>query len=440
MQDDRKMELMKNAESMLNQNLVVMNDLIAQNWLASLSTSDVVACENGTSEALIELYSVEKLVYDAEEGIVDKLVSLYSAMNSCEATVFLMIRSDGIRTRLYIGCRHGQKPDVAGSLLRKSLSGNFPGISLKKVKDKNAVLDECIPLEYDRQTIASLAVRPNFRREHGEDDKNTYVQGLEKFMEGMAGEEYTAIILAEPETREDIRAKQESYERMMTGLTKYHKFTLTYSENESRAMTSGLSSSMSKTVSDSLGNAVSKATTRSVGHSLGFNHSNSAGLGLLFASFGSSDGFSSGRSSGRAKTKSSSVTTTRTTATGDTQTTTESETDTLGTTNSITLNIEDKHITTMLQRLEEMLTLLLQSEAFGLWKTAAYFLSRKSNTAVVAANNFKSFVIGDQAGTNESFMNVWDNTAATYHNSFNFCFRKNKIFIRCNKYLLFYEI
>jgi len=41
----------------------------------------------------MRLFQIDKLVYDSEEELTDKLISLYGALNSIQATVMLVLKS-----------------------------------------------------------------------------------------------------------------------------------------------------------------------------------------------------------------------------------------------------------------------------------------------------------------------------------------------------------
>ena len=66
----------------------------------------------------MRLYRLDKLVYDAEEDLGDKLVSLYGALNSILFTVFLVLRSKKTGVELYLGTFCEGQASTAGSILQ----------------------------------------------------------------------------------------------------------------------------------------------------------------------------------------------------------------------------------------------------------------------------------------------------------------------------------
>lgn len=200
----------------MENNAIKSIDKVNNTWIKTIEEVDIFVSKNSLSKlndcyvldpaekALsvfpIELFCLKRLAYNPKEGIVDKLVNVYAAMNSIGATVFIIIHGekDG-NTSFYIGCLSRNNIDEAHVLLKSSFEGNFPGIEFESCsrKQKNDILDTYFPLEYKQKSIASVSVSADFRKEKTE-DKIAYIQGIEKFIETMKGQEYTAMFLAEP--------------------------------------------------------------------------------------------------------------------------------------------------------------------------------------------------------------------------------------------------
>ena len=87
----------------------------------------------------IELFRLTRLAYIPSEGIVDKLVNVYSSLNSIGTTVFTIIHGEPGKTEFYIGCLNRSSSDASRLLLESSFEGNFPGIelSLRNAREKD---------------------------------------------------------------------------------------------------------------------------------------------------------------------------------------------------------------------------------------------------------------------------------------------------------------
>lgn len=414
--DNYEIELLNKSNTLWRNAIAASDSFITKSELAQLTDCSVErADEKAASAFSMGVFRLSRLAYNPEEGIIDKLVNVYSSMHSLGASVFIIIHGDKEgNTEFYIGCRSRSNADAARSMLKRSFIGNFPGIELEEYDSdrKNDMLDLYFPLSYQRKSVASLSVSADFRKNRTEQNAN-YIQGIEKFIDSMKGQSYTMLILAEPLSKGDCHDKRISLENIITELSKYHKVTLAYTENSSVGVTESLAEGVSKTISDSINYSVSTNTSVSVGKNRGKNSGNS---GPSFFGATHSTGRNYGTSRSKSKGKSESESTGQSTSEGTSQnkSTGSSKTDTSGT--SITLNVENKHISELIAKIEYELRKLDNADSFGLWDTAIYVLADDENTALIGANSIRSLVIGDESGKAESFINYWKNTSAMYNN------------------------
>lgn len=411
-----EVELLNKADALWKSSLAISDNFVSKGELAHLNDCFVEEVdERCKSSFSMGIYKMTRLVYNPDEGIIDKLVNVYSSMHSLGATVFIMIHGDEHgNTEFYIGCRSRVNPDAARKMLKSSFNGNFPGIELEEFNSdkKNDILDKYIPLTYQRQSIASLSVSADFRKNRTE-QKADYVQGIEKFIDSMKGQPYTVLMLAEPLSKEDCSDKRISLENIITEISKYHKVTIAYNENSSIGISESFAESVSKTVSDSVNHSVSTNTSISVGKNRGHN-SGKSGPSFFGTSrsWGTNSSTSKTKSRGKSEGDSYGQSTSEGTSTNQSKGTSKNESS--GT--SVTLNIENKHISELISRIESELKKIDNADSFGLWDTAVYVLANDENTALIGANSLRSLVIGDESGKAESFINYWKNTSDNFHN------------------------
>ena len=67
----------------------------------------------------VRLCQIEKIVYDKEEDVIDKLVSVYGAMSQFANHVVLFVFGDKSGVRLYLGVRSRRHINVAEGILAK---------------------------------------------------------------------------------------------------------------------------------------------------------------------------------------------------------------------------------------------------------------------------------------------------------------------------------
>ena len=126
----------------------------------------------------------------------DKLMSVYSALHSLNSSVALIINSDGQKIKFYIGIRSEKNSSIAGDVLESTLKGNFPGIvyDSKDISDIESLITDIQKREI--KSLSSVSIVPSMRDEvHNMD---TFIQGIEKFIDTMNGKSYIMICLAAP--------------------------------------------------------------------------------------------------------------------------------------------------------------------------------------------------------------------------------------------------
>ena len=153
----------------------------------------------------MRMFRIDKLVYDAEEEMTDKLVSLYGALTSIQSTVILVLKSTQEGIELYLGTRCEQASN-AGGVLKTGILGNFTGSQCSSNSlraEEIAALFSSVGTE-KKPCVASVALIPSLRDE----EKTHSVQGIEKLMDGLAGKEFTAVLIAEPLPQQDIETQK----------------------------------------------------------------------------------------------------------------------------------------------------------------------------------------------------------------------------------------
>ncbi len=80
---------------------------------------------------------------------------------------------------------------------------------------------------------------------------------------------------------------------------------------------------------------------------------------------------------------------------------------TFGSSQAVTLNVQNKALTDTLDRLEKQLKRLDECESIGMWDFAAYFLGESAAEAETAASMYRSLVSGSQSGLEIAAVNTW---------------------------------
>lgn len=407
-----------NTELQLARGFQVADVYLNRTYLESFSAAPIVPETRALMDTTkLRLLEITKIVYDQKEKFTDKLKSVYSALHSLNSAVALLIQSDGDAVRFFIGTRSVLNAAIAGDVLESTLKGNFPGISYctLSVSETEKMIDEI--KKSGIKSLSSVSVVPSMRVENF--DTESFVQGIEKFIDTMSGKTYAAVCLATPLDKAVTEQCKHGYEELCSALSPHAKLSLAYGENESSAVNESISSSFSKSVNRS----VSNSNTTSSSHSSGTNASTSGGTSANFgtsssqsdeggssgwnAGFGSNSGWSNGSfdsyTSGSSFTQSFSDSQGSSTTDGRTSGTTT----TTGSSKTITLTYENKGVETLMKRAQAELERFKLCESFGMWEFCGYFMSKDIHTTALAGNVYKALMTGDNSNVESAHLNVW---------------------------------
>ena len=394
--ETEKFELMLDeaqANAALEKGMLYADTFVNKNYLINLDRYPLVELDPAEkSDEYIRLYQIERIVYDVDENANDKLISVYSAFFNIQAAGLLVIKSTRNALGFYIGVRSVDNTSTAEAILEKSFKGNFAGSQIQAIPQEEVqkVLGSINKSGRfgTRQNVSSVSIVPSTRDE----DKERFVQGIEKFIDTMKGSEYTAVFIAEPLDKEILEQRKRGLQKIYSGLSPFASTQLSYGENYSKAVSKGMSENFSKTLNDSLTDTTShfnsRSTSRSHGTSFGF-------LGIGFNN-STSTGYSSGSSWASAVTRGTSET--------KGETVTETDTDTTGDSRTITVTSENKSVKYILEKIDQHLARIKNCEAFGLWDIACYFVSENVQTSVVAASTYKASLTDRQLNRFEQLL------------------------------------
>lgn len=347
-----------------------------------ISTKEIQPAKN------VRLKKVTKIVFDKNEDIQDKLTSVYTTINSLNGSALMIIYSNGNEIEIYLGTKKSKDVDL--KLLENgyfgSLSGNFPGC---KIEDKfiNAQIEELVNEKvFNSNKIAvSLANGvPSLKN----NDKESFSQGIEKFIEAMNGKKYTALFIADSVSNSSIAQRRSAYEKIYSSLLPFSSQQISFGKSEGMTVTEGISSSFTNTVTESL----SKTTTVSEGESTSGNLS----VFLASASYSENKSESNSEGSNRGISKS------------EMEGTNSSESMTTGQSETYQINYENKTAKNILEKIDNQIERIIESENYGMFDFAAYFISDSHEDAKIAASTYKSITRGEGSSLEKSSVISWD--------------------------------
>ena len=445
---------------------------------------------------------MKELTLKKGEDMLQKLSTVYhsSMALGCSLAVMVDVPADGAPADIYLGVRQNpgrQSIDnrdlaISGDALEKGMKSNFPGSEVQELHQEeiDALLeDDNGSFGSAQSAIASVSCVAALRDKSKTEDK-AFIQGIERFIDAMDGDAYTALFLAEPVTEETQAGIRNGYEELYSALSPFRKTTWSYTENESHAVMETFCSGTSDTVTDGTSSGFSDEQGRNTGfnfnagmnqgttNTIGQSHAVTrlrlpskrtmvgvaagasilalgavaasavfppAGAAIVSAastvgaavkagplfgavvpmvaghetngtawstarSIGKSMGFGMSRGYNTAHTDSSTVE--RSNAHSTNEQHSNGTTDTHGTVRTQQIEVCNKAVEELLTRIDEQIKRTKESEDYGCYSCAAYFLSSRPSKALLAANTYRSLMIGEGSSVESGAANLWQDRAS----------------------------
>lgn len=392
---DRYQQQATNAEirSRFSMPMLQADYMINRQYLCSLTDRMPVPFSGQASD--IRLYQLSRLVLDKEEDINDKLTSIYGAIHSLASTLFVLIHSTGDTVRFYIGVRDPQHDAAtSGKVLKQGVEGHFLGSRVESAMPSdqvNALMSSALYLDDPNTCISAVSVVPSER----DDNKERYVQGMEKFIDSLRGQKYTALLLCDPVTAPVLEQMRKGLELLYSTIASMAKVTYTYGTSLSQSVADSLSLNFSDTVSEGISHSTSSSTSNGT----------SAGNSRSTTDFMGSSGWSNGSSYSYTNSLSDSLSSTLSKGTSEGSNVTNTRSN--GSTESQTLTLENKSVQDLMAEIDEQLKRMKECEAYGMWECGAYFISDDAQVSTMAASTYRALMCGKMTWGHSAHINHW---------------------------------
>lgn len=369
--------------------LAISKDVMDKNYLHRLTEFELVSTTDESLEDAmqrIRLVRIDKIVYEKEERILEKLINIFNAVGTTKGNICLLIHSDGHEVEFYIGTKSDEfsASSVKEGLL-KSMKGNLPGTRTTQVR--NSEYHEMTRRIFDVENSSSLTVScvtgvPSLKDLRNEHD----VRGLERLINAMHGEEFSAIFLAQAISSDQILKMRQGFEEMHTAISGLRKATYSSGRNESQGLSEGKSRGMTEALNVSLAKTQAHTSSNTVG--IGFE----VGVGVNY-SHTRAEMEGKSETEGFSKSDSTSQSSNQTTSSGKTM--------------SIQFEVGNKQVDEVLKKVDKHLDRLNVASDIGLWDFAAYFVTKDEQTARIVAANYQSLVRGEDSSIEGASISVW---------------------------------
>lgn len=384
----------KDDATVIHENLSIENrleitfDYLRKSYLTNLNEMEIATIGETLplEEDLIEnvrLFKITEMVYQKGEPVTDKFTTVFNTLSTYNASVFVIIDSDGKNTSVYLGVRNNENNNeikrstvTLGDTLKNTLIGNFPGVKIE-VENRKRILDLCNNIS-KQNNVTSVSVVAN--QKNSEQNNELFVQGLEKLALAMNGRQYTGIIIAENQDSQTILEQRKFYQNLYTQLSPLQK------EQFSNSQSIGINKSKSFFEMDA---KQKSAMLGGVGVSL---------AGIIGGAFlGGNNAFSAAMVGGQIAGQ----------LNGFIQSLAPSEQYSKSSSRTLTTTTENKSVTDLLKLLDEAIKRTNEFDSYGMWNVAGYFISDDMSTAEIAASNYRSLMNGENSGREVSAINSW---------------------------------
>lgn len=387
-------EIIDPQQITIENRLEIIDEGVRKKYLARLSEmpiapiTDLIPLEEDIISN-IRLYRITEMVYQKGEPVTDKFTTVFNTLATYNASVFVLIDSDGKETKFYLGVRNNE-PDgspfkrstvTLGDTLKQTLIGHFPGI---KVQNENRkTIAELSKKLSALNNVASVSVVGNSKTQKDLPNEQ-FVQGLEKLSLAMSGRTFTGLIIADNQPPQSIQMMRKSYQDLYTRLSPLQKTQISDTTGSSSSKSKSFSEMNGKQKAAMIGGAAASIAGVAIGAITG---ASVQGIGAVGGAMlggqvaGQLNGFINSLAPNEQITASSSQTTSST--------------------------IENKAVTDMMSLVDDLLKKTSEYDSYGLWHVAGYFISDDMSAAEIAASNYRSLMNGENSGREVSAINSW---------------------------------
>lgn len=454
---------MEYAVENIGNKFAFVDALVSKSYLTNLSSFPIKKIKADSSYRVNDcvcLWNISQIVLNKNEDMRDKLVSVFNAVGSSGASLLFLIKGSKEGTTIRVGIRNDSnnfnEMVTSQNILEKSLSGNFPGIKYSFLKKGvlESEISESFSIGGVEKTVTAVTDIAGLRSENSKNNK-TFMQGLEKVIDSMQGQEYTALLIADPISNDDLVISRHALENIYSSLVPFSGSMQTVSRNETESANHSISESASESIgygiSDMISHTTGKSYTKTEGTStsktkgtfssntigtsssinigsstssgwsvtpvgLGKNWSNSFSVGYSHSTSvshtkGVNESTTQSKSESFSKGNNESDTEGRTFSHNRNSSSTHGNTESRGSSTSIgesvQFKLENHSVTNLMKKIDKILERYDKCADVGMWNCAMYCVADKS-TSRSFASIYRSTVRGKDSSLENGALIVWD--------------------------------
>lgn len=322
-------------------------------------------------------FDITQIVLNKNENVRDKLVTVFNSVRTSGASLLMHIKGSADKVSIRFGVKNSSDLSdlsLSQEILEKNFRANFPGSILKNCP-KNSLKQDILDSFSQDDFVSTVTDIPALRYKE-ESKERQFMQGIEKLIDTLRGEDYSILLIADPISQNDLKVNRYALENIYSTLVPFSESQRTLGVNESV--------SLSKSATNNITNNIST----SVSHTTGIN----GGASVVIASL----------SMNRSKTKS----TTESKSEGISITGGESRSE--GYSDSRQIKFENHTITQIMKRIDETLKRYDTSADLGMWNYSVYCISPNEYVSKMAASVYHSLIRGEKSSLEDGAVTTWN--------------------------------
>lgn len=347
----------------------------------------------------IRLFKITEMVYHKGELATDKFTTVFNTLSTFNASVFILMDSDGQKTDFYLGVRNNENDEsplkrstvTLGDTLKNTLIGHFPGVKIEN-RDRKRIAKLSHKMQ-EQSNLTSVSVIADYKQEKRQQNAEYFLQGLEKLALSMQGRQYIGLVVAQNQSPEMIQTLRENYQDLYSKLSPLQKVQVSTTKSEGEQRAKKFTEMDTKQKAAMLGNSVAGIAGAALGTIIGATIKQ-PGMGTIIGS----------QIGGQLATFINSLA--------------PVESINYGTSESVSETYENKRVTEIMKLIDEQLERTNEFDSYGMWNVAAYFMSDDMSDAEIAASNYRSLMNGENTGREVSAINSWRKNNALASNQF----------------------
>lgn len=428
-----------NADVLLNKTyLSVLNSAHIEEQYPIVSDNEKIIEEFNKE---VRFFDVTQIVLNKSENMRDKLVTVFNSVGTTGASLLMHIKGSVDKVTIQFGVRNtdSKKIGLSQEVLEKNLKANFPG-SLFSNCDKNALKKEildAIPFTGVVSTVTDVA---GLRFEEETKDRQ-FMQGIEKLIDTLQGENYSLLLIADPINLTDLNASRRALENLYSSLVPFCESQFTVGSNETDSVNKSITNTVTDTVNESITHTVTHTVGKSETYTEGTNKNvnvNPGALAGVGAGVGAAIGsvipgvgtvvggaiggaiggvaglvsFSKGKSEsvaeGTNESDSDSEGKTSGSSHSEGKSNTEGSSHSDGSSQSLQIKFENHGVKQLLERIDETLKRYNTCADLGMWNCGVYCISESEYVSQMAASVYQSLIRGKNSSLENGNITIWN--------------------------------